>query len=446
MKYIPHTKEDIELMLADLGMDSFEDLWKEIPEAVRFRGSLELPEPMSEYELFGHLSSMAGKNLSAASTVSFMGAGAYDHFVPSVVDHILLRGEFYTAYTPYQPEVSQGTLQVIYEYQSMITELTGMDAANASMYDGATALAEAALMAVDVTRKKKVLVAETINPRHLDVVVAYLLGRAELEIVKVPAKDGKVDISSLQELLDDDTAAVMIQQPNFFGQLEDSREIGELLKDKKALYVVSADPISLGVLEAPGNYGADIVLGEGQPMGNPLSFGGPYLGFFAVKDKHVRRMPGRVVGATKDIEGKRGFALTLQTREQHIRREKATSNICSNQALNALAAAVYLSAMGKEGLHDAAKQSLQKAHYLYKELVAIGYEPLYTNPFFKEFVIKTKRPAKEIVKTLANEGILAGVNLDIFSPDWDHYLLIAVTEKRSRDEMDKFVARMGDLR
>ena len=441
MKYTPHTPDEVREMLSSLGLSSIEELFSDIPEEVKLKRPLNLPSGMSELEVKKHLANLAAKNGSADKYTVFLGAGVYDHYVPAVVNHILLRSEFYTAYTPYQAEMSQGVLQSIFEYQTMICELTGLDITNASMYDGGSALAEAALMAVNQTRRDKVLVLATVHPEYRSVVKTYTWG-PEIEVVEVPYKNGTVDLEKLEELIDDKTAAVLVQHPNFFGQLEPVEEISRLIHAQKGLLVVAVDPISLGILKPPAEYGADIAVGDGQALGNGLAFGGPHLGFFAARKDLARRMPGRLVGLTTDKEGNRGFVLTLQAREQHIRREKATSNICSNQALNALAATVYLATVGKKGLKEIALQSLQKAHYAFERLIGEGYEPLFNGPFFKEFVVKVKNE-EEITQKLLKHHILAGPGISRFYPELAPALMIAVTEKRTREEIDNLVEVLG---
>ncbi len=442
--YLPNTEEDRRAMLAELGLSSVEDLFADIPQEVRFKGRMNLPEALSEPELIAHMKRLARKNADASEWVIFMGGGSYDHFIPSVIGHVLGRSEFYTAYTPYQPEVSQGVLQSIYEYQSLIVRLTGMDVSNASMYDGASAMAEAALIACAATRRTKVVVARSVNPEYRQTIRTYTHG-PKVEIVEAPfdAKTGQADLGALEKLVDDNTAAVLLAHPNFFGCLEKPEEVARIAHDKGALFVVAVDPISLGLLKAPGEYGADIALGEGQPLGNPMSFGGPYLGFLATTEKLVRKMPGRITGATVDRDGDRGFVLTLQTREQHIRREKATSNICSNEALNALAACVYLSTMGREGLMEVANLCLQKAHYAADQMAKAGYGRPFSAPFFKEFVVKGPGSAKEANAKLAGRKMLVGPDLGAAYPELGGAFLVAVTEKRTKAEIDGLCAGLG---
>ena len=443
MPFIVNTADEREEMLKAIGAASFEELLKDVPAEVRLKKPLDLNPPLDEPRVRNLLEGMASSNGSTADHVSFLGAGAYDHFIPAAVGTITSRSEFYTAYTPYQAEVSQGTLQAIYEYQSLICRLYGMDVANASMYDGATALAEAVLMAMNTTGRHQVVIAGQLHPNSISVLKTYLEAAGQEAIVQNALEDGIGSISSLRELVGQSTAAVVVQQPNFYGCLEEVEEIASIAHEKGALFVVSADPLSLGVLASPGSYGADIAVGEGQPLGTPQSFGGPYLGIFAVKKDFIRKIPGRLVGMTKDREGKDGFILTLQTREQHIRREKATSNICSNEALNALAAAVYLSLLGREGLREVASQSAQKAAYLSRKITAIpGFSLKFSKPFFREFVLETPIPAAEVVVRMLEKKVFAGYDL---SPHGENGLLVAVTEKRTKEELDAFAASLASL-
>jgi len=442
MPFIPNTEADRKEMLAQIGVAEFDELIANIPEQIRLKEPLNLPQALSEMDALKELKELALKNDSTENVVSFLGGGAYDHYIPSVVGAITSRSEFYTAYTPYQAEVSQGTLQAIYEFQSMICNITGMDIANASMYDGATALAEAMLLSVAHKNRNEVVVAGKVNPNTIEVMQTYAFGQG-IEIKQSGLENGGADLESVASLVSDKTAAVIIQQPNFFGCLEDVHALQQLAEKNGALFVVSVDPMSLALLEAPGNYGADIVVGEGQVFGNALNYGGPYLGLFAVKKPLLRKIPGRLAGMTIDKDGNQGFILTLQTREQHIRREKATSNICTNQALNALCASIYLSLMGKEGLKEVADLSLQKAHYLAEEIQKIdGFKLKYSRPFFKEFVVETPISATKIINELLAKKIHAGINVDKSS---DRELLIAVTEKRTKQEMDAFVNELKAL-
>lgn len=436
--YIPNTKSDERKMLQDIGLESSEQLFEYIPEELRLNRKLDLGEPLSEYELTKHMSELSNENKSLKDLVCFLGAGAYDHYVPALIDHLRLRSEFYTAYTPYQPEISQGTLQAIFEYQTLICNLTGMDVANSSMYDGATALTEAAMMSVNITKNKKVLISKTVHPESIKILKTYAKFK-DIEVVEVEHEDGVTNIAELKRLVDNNTASVIVQNPNFFGIIEDLSEIEKVTHSaKKAKLIVSVDPISLGILKAPGEIGADVVVGEGQSLGNSLSFGGPYLGFMAAKRNIMRKLPGRIVGKTVDVDGKVGYVLTLQAREQHIRREKATSNICSDKSLNALAAAIYLSTLGKQGIREVALQCTQKAHYAFNEITKSGkYKPAFNKSFFKEFVIESDIDNKVITEELMKNGILGGYDLSKDLLQWDNKALYCVTEKRTKQEIDK---------
>jgi len=445
MNFVPNTDSQQKRLLGRIGVKSVEDLFADIPAEVRLKRPLAIRGGMAEQELVKHVQGLANQNKTVEEYSSYLGAGAYEHFIPSFVDQLLLRSEFYTAYTPYQPEISQGTLQAIYEYQTLVCELTGMDVANASMYEGASALAEAALMSCDATRRKKVLVLQTVHPEYRQVMRTYLPPRG-VDLVEVPYTDGVTDLSALEAALQEDIAGVLVQNPNFFGSLEKAEEIGQLAHAKGALLVMAVNPISLGLLKTPGENGADIVVGEGQALGNPLNFGGPYLGFLATREKYVRRMPGRIVGVAADKNGKKGYVLTLQAREQHIRREKATSNICSNEALCALAFTMHLSALGKSGIRELAYLNLQNAHYASREIAKIsGMALAFSGSFFHEFVIKTKiKPAK--VNALLLEGqIIGGLDLARFYPELDHHLLFCVTETKRKADIDRLVARLGEI-
>jgi len=444
MPFLPSTDEERAQMLKAIGVKSFEELLAPIPEKLRLKEALALPEPISEYEATRLLAELAEANTTVNEALCFLGGGAYDHYVPAAVSHITSRPEFYTAYTPYQAEVSQGTLQATYEYQSMICMLTGMEASNASMYDGASALAEAALLAFNHTQRREILVSRAVNPFYLETVRTYCHGQG-IEVHLVDVDDGATEVDNLRGLISDRTAAVIVQHPNFYGCLEEVSELAAVTHQAGALFITSNDPISLGLLQPPGSYGADIATGEGQCLGTPLSFGGPYLGIFATKQELIRRMPGRIVGQTVDTEGRVGYVLTYQTREQHIRREKATSNICTNQALVALAATVYLALMGKQGLRAVANLCLQKSHYLAEEIGKLpGFRLKFGRPFFKEFVIETPVPAEKIVERLIAKGILAGLPLGRFEEGMANCLLIAVTEKRSKAEMDSLVGALRE--
>ncbi len=440
MHYIPNTNEIEKELLAAIGVEHFEDLLENIPKKFLKKCRIDLPNPLSELETGKKLERMARKNNDTDTMVSFLGGGSYDHFIPAAVDFLISRSEFYTAYTPYQPEVSQGTLQSIYEYQSMICHLMDMEVANASLYDGATALAEAAVMSVNKTRRNKVLVSPLINANSLKVLDTYLKTKG-IDIEFLAELEGRTDFSKLESILDDQVAALLIQSPNFFGNIEDLKGIADLLHNNKSLLVLSMNPISLALLKTPGELGADIAVAEGQALGIHQSFGGPYLGIFAATKSLIRNIPGRIAGETVDVDGKRGYVLVLQTREQHIRRERATSNICTNQGLMALAAAIYLSLVGKNGLKQVAKLCMNNAHYLADKIAsAPGYSlPYIEIPFFNEFVVETPKPAKEIIDAGLKEQLFAGIDLGEFSPDWKNRLLVAVTEKRTQQEMDDFV-------
>lgn len=445
MVYIPNSEQDFQEMLKTIGVDSFEDLLGSIPDVLKSDRKLNLPHPLTEMEMDEEICRIASENRASNRLINFMGAGAYDHYIPKVVDFILSRSEFKTAYTPYQPEVSQGTLQAMYEFQSMICELTGMGVANASLYDGASGMAEAAMMARNISGKNRILISETVHPLYLQVLNTYA-GSLELEIDILPARNYVTDLKRLSELIDSKTAAVILQSPNFYGYIEPSAKAADIARNGGALFVQGFDPISLAILRAPGDYKADIVFGEGQALGNHMNFGGPYLGLFAADRKYVRKMPGRIIGATEDAQGRRGFVLTLQTREQHIRREKATSNICTNQGLNALAATVYLALLGKNGMRHVAELCTQKAHYLHDKITALkGFEKVTQEPFFKEFTVRTAIPAAEIVRQAEAAGFLAGVCKGQFYPDCKNELILAVTEKRTKEQMDKLISFLGSL-
>lgn len=440
--YLPHTDDDRRSMLAAIGVKSVQDLFADIPDSLKLERELELPPAMSEPELVGYLRGLARLNVNLQDAVCFLGGGAYDHYIPSVIDHVVRRSEFYTAYTQYQPETAQGYLQALWEYQSMVCEITGMEVANASMYDGGTAAAEAALLACAATGRREIVVAQTVHPHYRTVLQTYARDRG-YKITEAPLAGG-VAGDGPGKLATDAVAAIIIQTPNFLGCLEDVAHIAEAAHSRGAYLIVVADPVSLGVLEAPGRLGADIVVGEGQGLGLSPAFGGPYLGFFATTEKLMRKMPGRIVGQTSDAEGRRGFVLTLQAREQHIRRDKATSNICSNQALCALAAAVHLSAVGKEGYREIARQCLLKAHYAYDELTKLpGCRPVFDAPFFKEFAVRLDKPVADVNKALLAEGIIGGLDLGRYYSCLENCMLLCVTEKRSKAEIDRLVARMG---
>ena len=439
MNYIPHTSDEISTMLEYLGVGSVEDLFGTIPEELRIEG-LDLPDPLTEMESDRLMGNMSDALMRDRPELSFVGAGAYEHFIPSVVVAVASRGEFYTAYTPYQAEISQGTLQAIFEYQTMICELVGMEVANASMYDGASALAEGVLMGMRINRGHRVLIPRSIHPFHRQVVGTYLQG-LDVEIVEIPwEQDGTVNLDELRSALTSDVSSVVIQNPNFFGCLESVHEVGEVLKGHDAVYIACVNPVSLGILVPPGEYGADIAVGEGQPLGIPLSFGGPYLGFFASKMKYLRQMPGRIIGQTEDADGKRGYVMTMQTREQHIRRERATSNICSNQALCATMAGIYMTAMGPKGIREVAELNWSQSHQAAKRLSEVrGVRKVFEGPFFNEFVIETPVEGREVLKKLRTQGIMGGLDLSRFYPELGNAILVCVTETKSEDDLERMI-------
>ncbi len=443
MDYISNTPQERQEMLAKIGVNKIEDLFSAIPDKVSVEGLLDIPAGLSELELLRDVEKKAEKNIDQAKLTKFLGAGVYDHYIPSIIDHLISRSEFYTAYTPYQAELSQGTLQAIYEYQSMICELTGMGVANASLLDAGSAAGEAALMAGRITRRNKILISKAVHPEYRRVVKTYGTPQ-DLEFVEVPIENGITDNSRLTQEMDEDTAAVVVQYPNFYGSIDDMKEIEKIVAgDKKVLLIVIANPIALGVLAPPSEFNADIVVGDGQVLGNGTNYGGPMLGYMAVKEnrKYLRQMPGRIAGATVDVDGNRGYVLTMQTREQHIRREKATSNICSNEALNALIATIYMATMGKQGIKEVASQCLQKAHYLAKKIDNLaGCEVVNIDNFFHEFWVKTEAPVSEIEGKLIEQDMIAGLNLSKFEEE--EGLLVCVTEKRTKAEMDKLVSAL----
>lgn len=442
-RFIPITDADREQMLKTIGVASIDDLFADIPVEAR-NPKLRLPHALSELELMNELRTMAAKNANVTEYSSFLGAGAYNHFIPATVPHLIFRSEYYTAYTPYQAEISQGTLQTIFEYQSMICSLTGMDSANASHYDGATAAAEAAILAVNSFRdRKKIIVAPTLHPEYRATLRTYLDGQ-QIPIVGDEDLSASLD-AVLDRHLDDDTAGVIVQNPDFLGEMRDLSTITRRVHDAGALLVVSAYPISLGLYTPPGEYGADVVVGEGQSLGNALGFGGPYLGIFACKEKHIRKMAGRLIGQTVDTQGRRGFVLTLQAREQHIRREKATSNICTNEALNALAACVYLATMGRQGLRQVAELCYQKAHYASKKIGRLHGYRLVSKEFFNEFVVECPKPVSRIAAKLRTKKILAGYDLSNDYPHLKNAMLIAVTEMNSKEQIDNFVEALSNI-
>jgi glycine dehydrogenase subunit 1 len=442
LSYILNTPADQQAMLQAIGVASVEELFAPIPAVCRLGRPLAVPPALSEMELTQHLTALAGRNRSAEDTVCFLGGGAYDHFIPAVVDTVAGRSEFYTAYTPYQAEASQGSLQAFFEFQTLICQLTGLDVANASLYEGGSAVAEAALMAIATTgRHGPILVAESVHPHYRQTLATYV---ANLEVtpVTLPTPGGVLEPDTLAQALTDQTACVIVQHPNFFGNLEDVAALAELAHAKGALFVVSLDPISLGLLKRPGEYGADIVVAEGQPLGIPLQYGGPVLGIIACREQFVRKMPGRLVGQTVDRHGKRCWVLTLQTREQHIRREKATSNICTNQGLLALRATTYLAALGPQGLRETAELCARKAHYAAEQLVAKvpGAKLAFDRPFFKEFTVRLPGDPATVLARLLEAGYHGGLDVGRWYPSLAGAVSIAVTEKRTRAEIDGLVA------
>ncbi|WP_033541919.1 aminomethyl-transferring glycine dehydrogenase subunit GcvPA [Planococcus sp. CAU13] len=440
-RYLPMTSQDEKAMLDTIGIQSIDELFADIPEKVRFKGEYNIKPAKSESSLTKELSQLAAKNADSNTYASFLGAGVYDHYKPIIVDHVISRSEFYTAYTPYQPEISQGELQAIFEFQTMISELTGMDIANSSMYDGGTSLAEAGTLAAGHTRRKKILISRAVHPESRAVVRSYALGQS-IEVEEIPLKNGQTDIEALKGMIDENTATVMIQYPNFFGQVENLKEIEPIVHGAGALFTVSSNPLALGALTPPGKLGADITVGDAQPFGIPEAFGGPHCGYFAVSKALMRKVPGRLVGETSDEDGRRGFVLTLQAREQHIRRDKATSNICSNQALNALAASVAMTALGKQGTKEMAIQNITKTHYMKQQLKAAGFEIAFEGAHFNEVVVKTNKPVKELNAALLKKGMIGGYDLGLSYEEFEGHVLVAVTEQRTKEEIDAFVQEM----
>ncbi|HXF42698.1 MAG TPA: aminomethyl-transferring glycine dehydrogenase subunit GcvPA [Pyrinomonadaceae bacterium] len=443
MRYIPNSQPERQQMLESIGLRSEEDLFRSIPDELKLNRSLNVPGPLAETEVINEMERMSQKN-SGGFVPSFLGAGVYSHYSPTIVDHLIQRSEFFTAYTPYQPEISQGTLQYIFEFQTLICQLTAMEVANASMYDGSTALAEAVLMAQRVTRKNKILVAKSLHPEYLEVAKTYTKHlAADFQELDFDPESGLV---KNLDGSDNETAAIVIQSPNFFGCIENLKAAAEAAHSVGALLiVVVSEGISLGLLEPPGSFGADIVVGEGQSFGVPMSFGGPHVGFFATREKFIRQMPGRLCGIAYDKNGNRGFVLTLSTREQHIRREKATSNICTNQGLIALAATIYLETMGKKGLREVAQQNLQKAHYCAERLSSIdGFELKFKAPWFNEFVLAAPVSAKKIVDDVFESSrLIAGLPLSRYFNEMDNQLLVCVTETSTKSQIDALVEALS---
>ncbi|MGE5851127.1 MAG: aminomethyl-transferring glycine dehydrogenase subunit GcvPA [Candidatus Methylomirabilota bacterium] len=445
MRYIPNTDADCRQMLDAIGVRSVEDLFADIPAAVRLKRPLRIPPALSEADLAKVVGGLAAENADASQYSSFLGAGSYNHFSPAIIGHLISRGEFLTAYTPYQPEISQGTLQTMYEYQTLICQLTGMEVSNASMYEGASATAEAILMAHRVTGRNDVVVARSVHPEYRQVTHTYAR-QINLSFKEVPfTPAGTADVKQAKNLLSDKAACLVVQNPNFFGAVEDLTELAQAAHSVGALLVVAVpEPVSLGILKPPGECGADIVAGEGQALGVPMSYGGPYLGFFATQEKYMRQMPGRLVGATEDREGRTGYVLTLATREQHIRREKATSNICTSEALIATIATIYMETLGKNGLKEVALQNLRKASYAKDKLAkAKGCGVRFSGPTFNEFVVQVKKKPADILKGLLKKQIIGGLDLGGFYPELKDCLLVCVTEQNSREEIDALAKAMG---
>ncbi|HGO5505832.1 TPA: aminomethyl-transferring glycine dehydrogenase subunit GcvPA [Staphylococcus pseudintermedius] len=443
-RYIPLTEKDEQEMLETIGVKSIQELYSDVPEDVLLSRDLNIADAEPETQLLKRLTRIANKNITKETHTSFLGAGVYDHYAPAVVDAMISRSEFYTAYTPYQPEISQGELQAIFEFQTMICELTAMDVANSSMYDGMTSFAEACLLAWGNTKKNKIVVSKGLHYQALQVLNTYSKIREQYEVVTVDLDGTVTDLKKLEAAIDDETAAVAVQYPNFYSSIEDLEAIQTLIADKKALFIVYANPLSLGLLTPPGEFGADIVVGDTQVFGIPTQFGGPHCGYFATTKKLMRKIPGRLVGQTTDDEGNRGFVLTLQAREQHIRRETATSNICSNQALNALASSIAMSALGKQGLQEIAVQNMENANYAKKEFKNNGFTVL-DGISYNEFVVRFDRSIAEVNRALLDEGIIGGFDLSVVDDTFENHMLVAVTELRTKEEIDTFVQKAGEI-
>ncbi len=444
MDYTPHSNKEIQEMLSFLGIEFLKDLYNNIPDEIKQKKELNLLEPLSEIELLKRLKFISDKNVSTNEKISFLGAGNYDHFIPSVVNYIISKQEFCTSYTPYQSELSQGILQSMFEYQTMMCELTGMDISNISLYDGATSVAEAANMAISINKKKKILISETVHPEYRQILKTYMKPR-KIEVFEIPMKDGITDKEKIDRRLIDESSCLIIPQPNFLGNLEPIDEIFPILSGSNTLAIACVNPLSLALLKPPADFGADIVVGDGQVLGNPQSFGGPSFGFLTCKKKYLRKTPGRIVGQTVDSAENIGYVLTLQTREQHIRREKATSNICSNQSLNVLAACVYLSYVGRDGLYEIAELCYKNAHYLFQKLIDIeGINPAFNSKFFNEFVVYIDLDSTELKKILSKKGILEPICLEKWYPSLKKRYLFAVTEKKTKDEMDLLIETLNE--
>jgi glycine dehydrogenase subunit 1 len=446
LSYVLNTPEDQRAMLAAIGVSSLEELFSTIPPPLRLNRPLQVPAALSEIELTAQLQQLSGHNRPAGDAVCFLGGGAYDHFIPAVVDAIAGRSEYYTAYTPYQAEASQGSLQAFFEFQTLICQLTGLDVANASLYEGGSAVAEAVLMALNILPKRhKVLIAESVHPEYRQTLATYA-ANLDLHLQTLPAPNGFLDPDDLKRAIDGQTLCVVAQHPNFFGCLEEPDALANVTHEAGALFIVSFDPISLGLLKRPGQYGADIAVAEGQCLGNPMSYGGPFLGLLACREEHVRKIPGRLVGQTVDRHGKRCWVLTLQTREQHIRREKATSNICTNQGLMALKATVYLAALGPQGLRETADLCTRKAHYAAERLTHVpGIRLRFHRPFFKEFTLALQGPIPDMLHLLLKRGFHAGLPLGRWYAELSNCVSVAVTEKRTRTEIDKLAEAYDEV-
>jgi len=443
-KYIPHTASDIKEMLDKINLSSIEELFKEIPDEVKLKRDYQLSTSLSEIEVKKKLNEISKKDKK--DMICFVGAGSYDHYIPTIIQHITSRSEFYTAYTPYQPEVAQGTLQYIFEFQTMMTDLTNMEVCNASMYDGATSCCESIMMAVSQTRRNKVLVSNSLHPHTIETIKTY--GHFNgFEMLMLENEAGLLDEADLENKLDKDVACVVVSNPNFYGLIENPSQYVDKIHENKSLLIMQVNPLSLALLKTPGEVGADIVCGEAQPLGIPLSYGGPYLGFICTTQKYMRKIPGRIVGQTKDVDGKRAFVLTLQAREQHIRREKANSNICSNQSLMALVASIYMATMGKLGVVEVCEQNVQKAHYAYEQITKLPqFEKVFTGSFFNEFVVSSTIDYKIIKDALIKENMIAGIDLGQYDETHKNHLLFCVTEKRTKSEIDKLVQVLGGIK
>ncbi len=444
MRYTQFTDHQVGLALKAIGVDSIDALFAPIPPRLRLRDDLRIPSGISELDLLKDMGGLAAKNHDCGELVCFLGGGAYDHFIPTLVDALAAQSEFLTAYTPYQAEASQGILQLFYEFQTMICELTGMEVANASLYEGASAAAEAVYMGTTITKRNRVVVAGSVHPDTREVIATYATPQ-DVEVVTVPTPQGVIEEKAMQDAVNDATAAVVVQSPNFFGCIERLDRLISIIRAAGALAIVATDPLAGGFLKSPGAFHADIVVGEGQPLGVPMQYGGPYLGLLAGREAFLRKMPGRVVGTTTDRDGRRGFCLVLQTREQHIKRERATSNICTNQGLLAVRAAIYMAAMGKRGIHEVASQCFHKAHYAAKEIAKLdGFALRFAAPFFKEFVVRTTKTVAAVLTGCRSKGILAGVPMGRFDERMSDCFLVAVTEKRTKAEIDELVRALRE--